>query len=99
MKKYLFSILTFALMTFSFSQNHIKKSYIYFEAGGNGFFGSLNYERQLSEKPGLGFRIGLGFYKNALFHFTVPLGINYLFQLKNEKSFIDAGLSATFTTS
>ncbi|MDI9311492.1 MAG: hypothetical protein QM535_14865 [Limnohabitans sp.] len=28
---------------------------------------------------------------------TIPVGINYLFKLKNNKSFIDAGLGATWT--
>jgi len=28
---------------------------------------------------------------------TIPVGINYLFKLKNDKSFIDAGLGATWT--
>ena len=27
---------------------------------------------------------------------TVPIGINYLFQLKNKESFIDAGLGISF---
>ena len=73
----------------------LKKNDIYLEAGGNGLFGSVNYERQLTKEPGLGIRIGVGFYSENSFNVTVPVGINYLFNLKNPKSFIDAGLGVT----
>jgi hypothetical protein len=39
----------------------------------------------------------MGFYSENAFFLTIPIGINYLFKLKNEKSFIDAGLGATWT--
>ena len=53
--------------------------------------------RQLTKQPGLGFRVGVGFYAEKAFYLTIPVGINYLFKLKNNKSFIDAGLGATWT--
>ena len=77
-------------------QNSLKKNDLYLEAGGNGLFASVNYERQLTSQPGLGVRIGVGFYTEDAFYLTVPIGINYLFQLKNKESFIDAGLGISF---
>ena len=83
--------------TCSFGQTTFKRNDLYFEAGGNGLFSSINYERQLTSQPGLGFRVGLGFYSENAFYLTIPTGINYLFKLKNDNSFIDAGLGATWT--
>lgn len=81
----------------SFGQSTFKENDIYLEAAGNGLFGSVNYERQLTKKPGIGVRIGIGFYTEKAFYLTIPVGINYLFELKKEGSFIDAGLGATWT--
>jgi len=97
MKHFILCIITAAFITSSFGQTAFKKNDIYLEAGGNGLFGSVNYERQLTKKPGLGARIGFGFYSENAFYLTIPAGINYLFQLKHDKSFIDAGLGATWT--
>ena len=72
-----------------------KKNALYIEAGGTGLFGSLNYERQITQKPGLGLRAGIGFYTENGFYLTVPFGFNYLFPLKNKNSFIDAGIGYT----
>ena len=80
-----------------YGQTTFKRNDIYLEAGGNGLFASVNYERQLTKQPGLGFRVGVGFYSEKAFYLTIPVGINYLFKLKNNKSFIDAGLGATWT--
>ena len=85
--------------TCSFGQTTFKRNDLYFEAGGNGLFSSINYERQLTSQPGLGFRVGLGFYSENDLYLTIPIGINYLFKLKNDNSFIDAGLGATWTRS
>lgn len=79
------------------AQSTFKKNDIYLEAGGNGFFGSINYERQLTKSPGLGLRVGLGFYTENAFYLTIPVGINYLFKIPGNKSFIDAGLGGTWT--
>jgi hypothetical protein len=96
MRKEIF--LFFALITVSlvYGQDSFKKNDIYLEAGGNGLFGSVNYERQLTKQPGLGARIGVGFYSEEAFYLTIPVGINYLFRLNNEKSFIDAGIGVSF---
>jgi hypothetical protein len=83
-------------MTVSFGQSSFKKNDIYLEAGGNGLFASVNYERQLTKEPGLGARFGIGIYSENAFYLTIPVGINYLFKLKNDKSFIDAGLGVTW---
>lgn len=92
MKKCLVIILTFYFITISFGQSTFKKNDIYFEAGGNALFGSVNYERQLTKEPGIGARIGIGAYSENAFYLTIPVGINYLFKLKKDNRFIDAGL-------
>jgi len=78
-------------------QTTFKRNAIYLEAGGNGLFSSVNYERQFTKEPGLGFRFGIGFYTENAFYLTIPVGINYLFKLKNNHSFIESGLGATWT--
>ena len=80
----------------AFSQNDFKKNYIYLEAGGNGLWSSVNYERQITKDPGLGFRAGLGFYTEYSFYMTIPIGVNFLFKIQENKSFIDAGLGITW---
>src|SRR5690606_34014640 len=72
--------------TIIFGQDNFKRNDIYLEAGGNGLFGSVNYERQLTKQPGLSARIGVGFYSENAFYLSIPVGINYLFKLKGEKS-------------
>jgi len=97
MKILIFFLASTFFATCSFGQTSFKRNDIYFEAGGNGLFSSINYERQLTSQPGLGFRVGLGFYSENDLYLTIPIGINYLFKLKNDNSFIDAGLGATWT--
>ena len=98
MRKILFTtILILCAVTFIFGQSNFKKNDIYIEAGGNGLYGSVNYERQLTKQSGLGARIGLGFYWQYANFLNLPVGINYLFKLKSKKSFIDAGLGVTWT--
>jgi len=94
-KHFLLGILLFTTAV-SYGQPSFKKNDIYLEAGGNGLFGSLNYERQLGKVAGLGARLGVGFYSEDAFYLTIPVGLNYLFKLKNNRSFIDAGLGVTF---
>jgi hypothetical protein len=96
MKQFSLLIIITNFSIHSFSQTTFKKNSIYLEAGGNGLFGSVNYERQLTKEPGLGARLGVGFYTEKAFYLTIPVGINYLFELKREGSFIDAGLGVTF---
>src|SRR3954468_15834499 len=96
MRRQILTTLALCTGVLSFGQNHFKKNDIYLEAGGNGLFGSVNYERKLTKQPGLGARIGVGFYSEEAFYLTIPVGINYLFRLNNEKSFIDAGIGVSF---
>jgi len=98
MRKCILLIFACSALTLSFGQNTFKKNDIYVEALGNGLYGSVNYERQLTKEPGLGARIGVGFYSENAFYLTLPVGINYLFPLKNQNSFIDAGLGVTLTS-
>lgn len=75
-------------------QTTFKQNDIYLEVGGSGLFSSINYERQLTKQPGLGIRLGVGFTPIVGTVFiTMPAGINYLFKLKDDKSFIDAGIN------
>lgn len=97
MRKQIVTAFTLCIVTLSFGQSHFKKNDIYLEAGGNGLLGSVNYERQLTKQLGLGARVGVGFYSENAFYLTIPVGINYLFRLKSDRSFIDAGLGATWT--
>lgn len=97
MRKVILTAFALCTLTLSFGQTNFKKNDMYLEAGGNGLFSSVNYERQLTKQPGLGARIGVGFYSENAFYLTIPAGINYLFKLKGDKSFIDAGLGATWT--
>lgn len=96
MKKIFLTFLSLIAAIFLFAQTTFKRNDLYFEAGGNGLFASVNYERQLTKKPGIGIRIGVGFYTDHAFYLTIPAGINYLFPLKNKSSFIDAGLGVTW---
>lgn len=95
--KHLTLFLAFSIIAFfSSAQTTFKQNDIYLEAGGNGLFASVNYERQFTKQPGLGFRLGVGFYSENAFYLTIPVGINYLFPLKDNRSFIDAGLGVTW---
>ena len=96
MRTCLLTIITIIFIINSFGQSTFKQNDIYLEAGGNGLFGSVNYERQFTKEPALGVRFGLGLYKEDRLYLTIPVGINYLFKLKKTNSFIDAGLGATW---
>lgn len=96
MKKLLLVILFFYAVTIASAQDQFKKNTIYVEAGGNGLFGSINYEWQLSKEPGFALHAGVGFYTEKAFYLTIPVGINYLFKLSNNNSFIEGGLGVTF---
>jgi hypothetical protein len=100
MRKILFAIILISCVAnLTNGQNTFKQNDIYLEAGGNGLWASVNYERQLTKEPGIGARIGIGFYTDNSFYVTIPVGINYLFNIKNNKSFIDAGLGVTWARS
>ena len=88
----------FIFSTLSFAQSPFKKNTIFGELGGNGLLASINYERQLSSKPGFGVRLGMGFYGVKPTHLTVPAGVNYLIPLKKNNSFLDLGFGLTFSS-
>lgn len=93
-------ILTLTILTFvytAYSQNSFKQNTIYFQLGGNGLFTSINYERQVFKKPGIGFHIGAGIYGIEPSYLTVPFGVNYLLKLKKSNSYIDFGFGATYS--
>lgn len=99
MKLLIITVALFALQpTPAGAQNAFKQNDVYFELFGNGIVGSLNYERQFAAKPGLGVRVGVGFYPTEKGMLSIPVGLNYLINLKNQQSFIDAGLGLTLTS-
>ena len=83
--------------TLLYGQTTLKKNGLFVEVGGNGLFTSLNYERQLTNKPGLGMQLGIGFYSIDPFRLTIPVGVNYLVKLNNNNSFFDLGFGATYS--
>jgi hypothetical protein len=92
---FLYLICIMMCCNYTLAQNTFPKNAFYLEAGAGGGFGSINYERQLTKKPGIGVRIGAGFYTEDGFYFSTPVGINYLLPLKKENRFIDAGFNVT----
>lgn len=68
---------------------------VFVEALGNGLFGSINYERQLTNQPGLNIRLGIGFYTEDEFYMTFPISVQYLIDLKKD-NFIEAGIGYTW---
>jgi len=96
-KKILLLFFTSIFITSLMAQNAFKKNDIYLEIGGNGIVTSLNYERQLSKQPGLGFRMGAGIV--PMVGVSFPSGINYLIKTKNENSFIETGFGVTYLIS
>lgn len=98
MRKYLLPLMAFLLATPALSQEAFRKNDLYGEFMGNGLWASLNYERQLGDKPGLGLRAGIGYFSgDEVFRVSIPLGINYLFALTPSRSFLDAGVGATWS--
>lgn len=97
MKRSILVILTIIFALDANSQNFSGKNTIYYQFGGNGLFNSVNYERQIFKKPGLGVHAGLGNYGVKPTYLTVPFGVNYLLKLKNSNAFIDLGFGATYS--
>ncbi len=82
--------------TLSPSYTNLSQHMVYAEAGGAGLYGSLNYELQVTDKPQVGIRAGLGYYYKKTNFLTIPVGANYLFTLEEEKSYIETGFGVTF---
>ena len=98
MRKYLFSLYILICTVSAIGQNAFKKNSLYAELLGNGIYTSLNYERQLMNKPGIGFRLGVGYFSgDQKFRISLPVAINYLFILNNNTSFIDASIGTTWS--
>ena len=74
------------------AQKSFKRNTVYFEIGGNGLVLSLNYERQITNKPGLGFHAGIALAGDKP---AFPLGAKYLFDLGKQKSFLEVGAGVT----
>ena len=75
------------------AQKSFKRNTAYAEILGNGMMISANYEYQLGSNPGFGLHIGIGLGGDKP---AVPLGVKYLIDLGNKKSFIETGLGVTF---
>ncbi len=81
-----------------------QKNSIYLESLGNGFFGSVNYERQLTRDQKLFVRAGIGFHSNlgilgdTEVRYTIPTSVNYLLSLNNN-NYLDIGVGATLIES
>jgi len=75
------------------AQKSFKRNTIYFEIGGNGLVLSLNYERQITSKPGLGLHAGVALSGDKP---AFPLGAKYLFDLGKQRSFLEVGAGVTF---
>lgn len=97
MKILILSVLLCNGFVFLHGQELKKRQSVYLELGGNGLFTSVNYDYQLTKKPGLGIRAGIGFYKLAPFELTIPIGLNYLFEIEENKSYMEVGFGATWT--
>lgn len=98
MCKYSIPFLTIFISTSLFGQTSFRQNDIYFELLGNGIVASISYERQIINKPGLGLRLGVGYFSgDEQFRVSIPVGVNYLFNLRNNKSFLDAGIGATWS--
>ena len=66
------------------AQKCSKRNTGYFEIGGNGLVLSLNYERQITSKPGLGLHAGVGLAGDKP---SFPLGAKSLLDLSKQRSF------------
>lgn len=74
------------------AQSTFKQNTAYAEIMGYGLVLSVNYERQLSHKPGFGIHAGIGLGGDVP---AFPLGVNYLWNLGKQRSFLEAGFGIT----
>jgi len=96
--KTLVCTLLIAAITYQVSaQEQERKNAVFTELGGNGLAFSLNYERQLTKKPALHIRAGVGLipptFEPAVL--LIPVSINYLLRI-GRKNFLEFGLGDTF---
>lgn len=98
MYKNVLTLIALLTSTVLIAQNNFRKNDVYLEILGNGIGASLNYERQLQAKPGLGIRLGIGYFSgDEQFRVSIPVGVNYLLKLGNDRSFLDAGIGGTWS--
>ena len=105
MKKLLFFTITILFCQVMMAQTGDKYSKaVYLQFGGAGYNTSLNYDMRFikGKADGLGFKIGVGYFQkksnltlgdNTFQRTTVPLELNYLYNLRNNKHFIDFGIA------
>ena len=99
------NLIVCVLLVISVFSLNAQNNSIFSELGGNGFFGSINYERKLSENPKILGRVGIGFWSDFGFlgskttsGFTIPISTHYLCKI-GEKSYMDFGLGTTILES
>lgn len=98
MQNYLLLSSLLFLSIAAFGQQSFKKNDVYVEFLGNGIYASVDYERQITSRPGLGLRAGIGYFSgDEKFRVSVLIGVNYLFDLGSGKSFVDAGIGGTWS--
>jgi hypothetical protein len=94
MRKQLLFALTISITTQLAAQQSFKKTTLYGEIGGNGLgVLSVNYERQIGTKPGLGLFVGISPISGN--KPSIVSGAKYLIGLGNHKSFFEAGFGIT----
>ena len=71
------------------------KNALFSEVGGNGLFGSVNYERRIIPSSQIYLRIGAGFYTEKGIYLSLPVGLNYLIKLNRRNSFVEAGIGVS----
>lgn len=96
MKQLLITLILFMFL----QQASAQKNALFFELGGLGTVSSINYERQLSQRPGLNFRLGLG-YLPEIFNeasLTIPFALQYAIPI-GTKDFMEFGIGNTLILS
>jgi hypothetical protein len=92
MRKLIFFTIIILVVNQLPAQKTFKRNTLYTELAGNGMVISANWERQLGTKPGLGFHIGVGLGGVKP---NIPVGLKYLVDLGNHKSYFESGIGVT----
>ena len=75
----------------------LPKNAVYAEFLGNGFLGSVNYERIFLARPRLAARVGIGVYGLKDVSPTVNAGLHYLLPVHKQNLFVDFGAGAAYS--
>jgi hypothetical protein len=91
----MYKALIFSILFLEFSINikaqHSKLAYL--ELGGNALFYSLNYDSRFAKnQDGLGFKIGVSFYRTEAI--AIPVHLNYVIGKNNHALELGAGIYA-----